>query len=265
MAILPWIRLMRFHFHASFATVAAGAFLFASDPSWILLGRLAWCWLCFNVLVYGGLYAFNDVVDAAEDARHPVKRSRPIPSGDVTRIGATVFAVALVGTGLVLGRAVLPAPSSWILPGFVALNLLYTLVAKRVPHLGLGLVASTHTLRLVLGATLGGTLPHPAAIASFWLSLFALATTIHSTFHLKAREIPWYPPVAVRGIQACALIAAAALLAAAPRGQALAVGLFAAVVAGTIAVLRAPRLRPLVGAVFQVVPSPDQPTRGTPR
>lgn len=265
MTVRPWIQLMRFHFHASFTTVAAGCFLFAPSPSWNLLVPLAACWLCFNALVYGGLYTFNDVVDAAEDARHPVKRARPIPSGAVSRTGAAIFALALVGGGLALGHTLLPVPSFWTLPGFIALNLLYTLATKRIPHLGLGFVAATHTLRLVLGASLAGHIPEPAVIASFWLGLFALATTIHSTFHLKAREIPWYPPRVVFTIQALSLAAASALLWFAPLRQALPVGLFAAVVGAIVVGLKMPRLRPLVGAVFQVVPSPDQPPQGVVR
>lgn len=261
----PWIRLMRFHFHASFATVVAGTFLFAPSPSWHLLPPLAACWLCFNVLVYGGLYAFNDVVDAAEDARHPLKRTRPIPSGAVSRTGASIFALALVGAGLALGHSLLPERSFWTLPGFIALNLLYTLATKRIPHLGLGFVAATHTLRLVLGASLSGIVPDPAVIAAFWSAMFALATTIHSSFHLKAREIPWYPPRGVLSIQAISLACAAALLWFAPSRQAFPVGLFAAVVGAIVMGLKTPRLRPLVGAVFQVVPSPDLPPEGNAR
>jgi hypothetical protein len=256
---------MRFHFHASFTTVALGCFLFAPSPSWNLLFPLAACWLCFNVLVYGGLYTFNDVVDAAEDARHPVKRARPIPSGTVSRTGATVFAFSLIGAGLALGHALLPGQSFWTLPGFIALNLLYTLVTKRIPHLGLGFVAATHTLRLVLGASLSGHIPDPAVIASFWLGLFALATTIHSTFHLKAREIPRYPPRIVSAIQAVSLATAAAFLWFAPFRQALPVALFAAVVGAMVMASKVPRLRPMVGAVFQVVPSPDLPPEGVVR
>jgi len=257
MKLGPWIRLMRFHFHVSFATVAAGCFLFAPSPSWSLLVPLATCWLCFNVLVYGALYTFNDVVDAQEDARHPVKRARPIPSGAVSRTGALLFALVLVGGGLALGHALLPNPSFWTLPGFIGLNLLYTLVTKRIPHLGLGCVAATHTLRLVLGASLSGNIPEPAVIASFWLGLFALATTIHSRFHLKAREIPWYPPRVVSAIQAISLAAAGALLFFAPLRQALPVGLFATMVGAIVVGVKIPRLRPMVGSLFQVVPSPD--------
>ncbi len=42
-------------------------------------------------LLWGGLYMLNAVTDVAEDARHPVKRLRPFPSGRVRpRLGAWV-------------------------------------------------------------------------------------------------------------------------------------------------------------------------------
>ena len=46
-------------------------------------------------LASSGVYALNDVLDRKEDARHPVKRNRPVASGAV-RVGTAV------GFGLIL-------------------------------------------------------------------------------------------------------------------------------------------------------------------
>lgn len=47
-------------------------------------------------LLWSGLYTLNDFVDRKADAKHPVKKNRPIPSGKVSATSALIFAIALI-------------------------------------------------------------------------------------------------------------------------------------------------------------------------
>lgn len=55
-------------------------------------------------LLWGGLYMFNAVTDVVDDARHPVKRLRPFPSGRVSpRLGAWVSG-GMTGAAMLLSQ-----------------------------------------------------------------------------------------------------------------------------------------------------------------
>ena len=73
------VALVKPRYHVSFVTVVVGALLFAELPDRALAGRLVMLYVSFNVLLYGGIYTFNDIADRAADSRHPVKRTRPSP------------------------------------------------------------------------------------------------------------------------------------------------------------------------------------------
>ena len=61
-----------------------------------LLTFLAFC------LLSGAVYAFNDVLDVDEDRKHPLKRFRPVASGEVPVPAAVIYSVLLVAAGLAL-------------------------------------------------------------------------------------------------------------------------------------------------------------------
>lgn len=73
-----------------------------------------------------GAAAFNQVQDAAIDARMARTATRPIPSGRVSRRGAALFAAALLAAGTAVLWAVSPA-AAWLGLGAAAVyNLVYT-------------------------------------------------------------------------------------------------------------------------------------------
>ena len=54
-------------------------------------------------LLWGGLYAINDITDIEKDRMHPVKKNRPLPSGKISKNFAKVFAAALILAGFAIG------------------------------------------------------------------------------------------------------------------------------------------------------------------
>ena len=109
-----------------------------------LAGMIVFC------LFAGAVYTINDLADVEADRVHPVKRNRPIASGEVPEGMAWLMAVLLVvisaGFGLLL---------DWRF-GLVAIfyfvqNLAYSFKLKKVAYLDVGLIALGFVLRVLAG------------------------------------------------------------------------------------------------------------------
>ena len=98
------------------------------------------------------VYLVNDVVDAERDRQHPVKRHRPIASGDLPP--AHALAVALVAMAAAISSGFLiDAPGLTVtIAIYLAISLSYSLALKHVPVVELACVASGFVLRAVGGA-----------------------------------------------------------------------------------------------------------------
>ena len=114
--------LVKPRYHASFLTIAIGALLFAEAPDRMLALRLAVLYVSFNVLLYGGIYTFNDIADRADDARHPTKALRPIASGRIGVAPAAAVGTVLCAAGIAMAVALLPPPILGCYAAILALN-----------------------------------------------------------------------------------------------------------------------------------------------
>ena len=126
------------------APVAAGS---GSDLKTMLLALAAFA--CFS-MVASGLYAINDVRDAARDRLHPRKKSRPIASGAISPIQGTVVGGVFLAVGLVTGLFV-SVSTGLILLVYCITTLAYSFGLKAVPIVELAIVASGFVLRAAVG------------------------------------------------------------------------------------------------------------------
>ncbi len=143
---------------AGFAAAGALAgLLFGQEGA--LLGNLAWL-LAATAGLYAGGVVFNDVFDAALDAKE--RPERPIPSGRVTRTQAAAFGSILLAGGM--GAAACVGPSSFLLAAAIACCALgYDAAAKR--HI----IAGPVTMGLCRGGNLLlGVSAAPGALESLW-------------------------------------------------------------------------------------------------
>lgn len=104
-------------------------------------------------LVSGGTYAINDAIDADRDRRHPVKQSRPVARGAISRAQAFMLGGAMLALGIALSAVL----DGWFLAcviGFLALQLLYGALLKHVAIVDLLAIAFGFVLRAVAGALL---------------------------------------------------------------------------------------------------------------
>ena len=101
-------------------------------------------------LLAGAVYTINDLADVESDRVHPVKRDRPIASGEVPEAIAKAMAVALVVVSLGLGYLV-----DWRFAAaalvYFGENLAYTFKLKKVAFLDVALIAFGFVLRVIAG------------------------------------------------------------------------------------------------------------------
>jgi 4-hydroxybenzoate polyprenyltransferase len=96
-------------------------------------------------------YLINDVVDAPQDRRHPVKCTRPIASGDISP--GLALAVAAVLDLLAFGAmAAIGLRSLALIVVFAALQCAYTLSLKRIALIDVMAIAGTFVVRATAGA-----------------------------------------------------------------------------------------------------------------
>jgi decaprenyl-phosphate phosphoribosyltransferase len=102
-------------------------------------------------LAASGTYLINDAVDIEADRLHPLKRHRPIASGEINTNFAFVFGVVMLGGALFL---------SWLLAGgalvitmaaYALITVAYSLRLKREPVIELAAVASGFVIRTIAG------------------------------------------------------------------------------------------------------------------
>jgi 4-hydroxybenzoate polyprenyltransferase len=102
-------------------------------------------------LIASTIYLLNDVVDAKKDREHPVKRFRPIASGDLSR-GSALALIAVLFAGAVTGAFFLNPPFLFVVLGYFLLNVVYSLALKETVIIDVMSIAASFVLRIVGGA-----------------------------------------------------------------------------------------------------------------
>ena len=171
MNLPPLVRLLRPTQWTKNLLCYAGALfagkILAPDAFWAATQAvLAFC------LASSATYVFNDILDRDRDRQHPRKRLRPIASGEVTLISATILGLALIAGGLgwswLLGYKVLVCVALYVVN-----NLLYSIRLKHSTLLDVISIAFGFVLRLLAGTYAVKELPSTwITLVSFFLALF---------------------------------------------------------------------------------------------
>ena len=110
----------------------------------VTLAALAFCGIS------SAMYLLNDVLDASEDRRHPLKRLRPVASGRLD--SGTALAVAtLLAASTLVGAWILDRSFFWTLALYACLILIYSAWLKRVILIDVFVIATGFVLRVVAG------------------------------------------------------------------------------------------------------------------
>lgn len=101
--------------------------------------------------VSSAIYLLNDVRDRERDAHHPLKRMRPIASGQVKP--STAIAVAMVlGVGGLIGSYFINPELTLVVGAYLALMIAYTFGLKQVVLLDVIIISMGFVLRAAAGA-----------------------------------------------------------------------------------------------------------------
>src|SRR3990172_3653486 len=101
---MDYLKLIKPKFHITFLMVILGALLFAPAISPSLFLTFLFLFLSFNVLLFGGIYTLNDIIDVESDKKSLLKKTRPLPAGKIRISSALIFAAILISFGLLSGR-----------------------------------------------------------------------------------------------------------------------------------------------------------------
>jgi decaprenyl-phosphate phosphoribosyltransferase len=147
--VRAWARALRVHqwpknLLVFAAPLAAGALGRATVFERAAVAFVAFC------LLASGAYLINDVRDAAEDRRHPVKRHRPVASGAVSAGKAFLAGLAAVALGVSVS-ATLGSKVAAVACAYALLNVAYTSVLRRIAIADICAIAGAFVLRALAG------------------------------------------------------------------------------------------------------------------
>lgn len=125
-------------------------------------------------------YVLNDIIDYPYDKKHPLKKFRPIASGQVTIPEATfiVFILTLISLIFALFFSL---PFFFISLVFILLHFFYSLYLKRKPVLDIFSISFSFMLRAFAGEVVTGYhIPIWLLLTIFFLSLFMASVKRHA-------------------------------------------------------------------------------------
>lgn len=104
-------------------------------------------------LISSAVYLLNDILDAPEDRKHPLKRLRPLASGRLGVGTASVAAIALTVLSFT-GAWALDHTFFIIVAAYCLINILYSWALKRVVLLDVFVISAGFVLRVVSGGVI---------------------------------------------------------------------------------------------------------------
>ncbi|MDP3918281.1 MAG: UbiA family prenyltransferase [Nanoarchaeota archaeon] len=135
----------------------------------ILLTILGFFALC---LMSSTNYIINDIIDIEKDKIHPEKKNRPIPSGLISISTATIIAMLLATSSLVISF-LLSTYFFYTVLTFFILTQLYSVFFKDEIFLDIILISINFVLRAISGAFILSVIISPWLIlCTFFLALF---------------------------------------------------------------------------------------------
>lgn len=105
-------------------------------------------------LVSSAVYTFNDYRDRFQDRQHPLKRDRPLASGDLRLQDATVLGAGCLVLAGVLGVTVgLPLAFWAIVAAYLAIQVAYSTWLRNVVLVDVAVIAAGFVLRVLAGTS----------------------------------------------------------------------------------------------------------------
>lgn len=142
---------------------------------------------CFKALlvfcaVASAGYFINDIVDAPNDAQHPVKKNRPIPSGKLSIKVASIVAALLGSFGIFYALLYLGNYFAAVVIAYIVIQFIYSFYLRNVIIIDAMVVASLFIVRVF-----GGGLAAEVSVSS-WLILTTIGLSLLLAFGKRRSE-----------------------------------------------------------------------------
>ncbi len=119
------------------------------------------------------VYIINDLRDIHEDRRHPVKKLRPIASGEISQKEAVVLLLIGLSLAVCIGYFLLSGALIAVLGAYLTINLLYSGFLKRIPIIDVVCIAIGFVFRIFAGGSAADVpISHWIVIMTFLIALF---------------------------------------------------------------------------------------------
>jgi len=161
-----------------FAALIFDLKLFELEP--LIRTSLGFILLC---LISGTVYLINDLVDIEKDRQHPLKKNRPLPSGQVPVQTAIISAIILPIICLPLGFLLHPI-FGVIITGYLLLQTAYSFFLKNIVIVDVLTIAAGFVLRVASGVPLV-----EAERFSPWLYVFTILLALFLGLGKRRQEI----------------------------------------------------------------------------
>jgi 4-hydroxybenzoate polyprenyltransferase len=136
--------------------------------SWFHVIVAAIGFICISSMAY----IFNDICDVKEDQKHPVKKRRPIASGEITVLHAAFLGCICAAITLFI-LSTLRYQCSIIAVIYIGINLSYTFYLKRIAIIDIFMISSCYVLRVLMGCyAINVTVSPWIILTTFLLALF---------------------------------------------------------------------------------------------
>lgn len=123
-------------------------------------------------LASSSVYVFNDIRDLEADRAHPIKRYRPLASGQISMKEAFITLALLLVSSILLA-SMLDKLFVLLVVLFITLSTLYSLFLKRIAVVDVTSIALNYLIRVVSGAVLIKVEASPWLVSGFFfLALF---------------------------------------------------------------------------------------------
>ena len=134
-------------------------------------------------LCASSVYLLNDLFDLPEDRQHPTKSNRPLTAGMFPIIHALGYMAGLFIVAFLIAFLLLPLQFFFVLFGYYALTLTYSLYLKRIVMLDVVALAMLYTIRVIAGAAAMGL------IVTFWILAFCVFIFLSLAFVKRYTEL----------------------------------------------------------------------------
>lgn len=162
----------------------------------IFSGKLFDLWILGQAIIAFGIfcllsstsYLLNDIIDYSYDKKHPVKRYRPIASGEISMQQATFAVFILTITSLLLSL-LFSVQFFFLALTFILLHFFYSLYLKKFPTVDIFTISFSFILRAIGGEVVTGYhIPVWLLLTIFFISLFMATVKRHAELMTHGRE-----------------------------------------------------------------------------